>query len=323
VKAIQFDRFGGPEVLEIRDVATPTPKQDEVRIRTSAIAVNFTDASLRSGLYPTAFPSGVGMDTVGVIEAVGEAVTGWRVGERVACSAPPAGAYAEARCVAQDRLLPAPADIPDDILVSVLMKGLTAHFLMRQTFEVTPGHAVLFHSAAGGVGSFATQWAKGLGATVIGAVGSDAKMQLAREAGCAEVVNTRDQDWPAKVRAFLGGRGVDVAYDCVGKDTFEGTVSCLAPRGVYVNFGMQSGPPPPVDLAAMRRRGSFYFTSPVGAHYTGGPKERDRAFAEILDAVRSGRVRIEVKHRFRLDQARQAHEALQSRATTGPIILLP
>jgi len=323
MKAIQFDRFGGPEVLEMRDVATPAPKPDEVRIRTSAIAVNFTDVSLRSGLYPVAFPSGVGMDTVGVIEALGEGVKGWRVGDRVACSAVPAGAYAELRCVAQDRLLPAPADVPDDVLVSILMKGLTAHFLMSQTFAVGPGHAVLFHSAAGGVGSFATQWAAGLGATVIGAVGSDAKMQLARDAGCAAVVNTRDADWPIKVREFLGGRGVDVVYDCVGKDTFESSVSCLAQRGMYVNFGMQSGPPPPVDLAAMRRRGSFYFTSPVGAHYTGGSEDRDRAFAEILDAVRSGRVRTEVKHRFPLGEARQAHEALQSRATTGPIVLIP
>jgi NADPH:quinone reductase len=323
VRAVQFDRFGGPEVLEIRDVATPTPKSGEVRIRATAIAVNFTDVSLRSGLYPTGFPSGVGMDVVGVIEAVGDGVRRWRAGDRVACSASPANAYAEARCVAEDRLLPAPNDIPDDVLVSVLMKGLTAHYLMSETFKVRAGHAVLVHSAAGGVGSFATQWAKGLGATVIGAVGSDAKMRLAREAGCDEVVHTGVPDWAAKVREFVGGRGVDVVYDCVGKDTFEGSVNCLAPRGFYVNFGMQSGPPPPVDLAAMRRRGSFYFTVPVGAHYTGGDDQRERAFAEILDAVRSGRVKVEVKHRFRLDQAREAHAALQARTTTGPIVLIP
>jgi NADPH:quinone reductase len=323
VKAIQFDCFGGPEVLEVRDVMTPVPKPDEVRIRATAIAVNFTDVSLRSGLYPTAFPSGIGMDAVGIIEAVGEQVDNWRIGDRVACSAPPAGAYAEARCVTQDRLFPAPPEIADEILVSILMKGLTAHFLMRETFAVGRGDVVLFHSAAGGVGSFATQWAKALGATVIGAVGSEAKMQVARDAGCVEVVCTRDTDWAAKVREFLGGRGVDVVYDCVGKDTFEGSVSCLAPRGMYVNFGMQSGPPPPVDLAAMRRRGSFYFTSPMGAHYTAGPEGRDSAYAEILHAVRSGLVKVEVKHRFRLDEARQAHEALQSRATTGPIVLIP
>lgn len=323
MKAIQFDRFGGSEVLEVRDIEMPEPKPGEVRIRSTAIGVNFTDISLRSGMYPVQLPSGIGFDTVGVIESVGRGVERWRVGDRVAYTGPPAGAYAEARCVRQDKLFTAPKDIPDDALVSVLMKGLTALFLLSETFPVRPGHTIVFHSAAGGVGTIATQWAKSVGATVIGTVGSDEKMQLARDNGCALVVNTSKPDWAAKVHEFVGGRGVDVVYDCIGKDTFEGSVSCLAPRGMYVNFGLKSGPPPPIDLAAMRRRGSFYFTSPAGAHFTGEGDDPHAAFAKIVAAMRSDTLRIKVHHRFRLDQAREAHEALQGRTTTGAVVLIP
>lgn len=323
MKAIQFDSFGGPEVLVVRDVPVPEPKPGEVRIKASAIAVNFTDVSLRSGLYPVPLPSGVGVESAGVIEAVGAGVDGFKVGDRVVCTGGPAGAYAEARCVPQERVLAAPSDFSDEVLVSLMMKAFTAQYLLRQTFEVREGHKIFFHSAAGGVGSIATQWAKALGATVFGGVGSDDKAPLARANGCDAVFNVREPGWSAKVRYLTVGRGVDVVYDCVGKDTFDESISCLAPRGAFVSFGIQSGPMPPLDLNAMRGRGSFSFTATAGGHYNGTREAFVRAFNEILEIVRSGKVRVDVNHRFPLEAARQAHEALQSRATTGSIVLIP
>jgi NADPH2:quinone reductase len=323
MKAIQFDAFGGPEVLVVRDVPVPEPKDGEVRIKASAIAVNFTDVSLRSGLYPLPLPSGLGVESAGIVDAVGPGVEEFKVGDRVVCTGGPAGAYAEARCVPQGRVLAAPSDLSDEILVSIMMKAFTAQYLLRQTFEVREGQAIFFHSAAGGVGSIATQWAKALGATVLGGVGSDDKAALARANGCDEVFNTRESGWAAKVRERTAGRGVEVVYDCVGKDTFEESIACLAPRGAFVSFGIQSGPMPPLDLNAMRGRGSFSFTATAGGHYNTTRDAFVAAFEEILAVVRAGKVRVDVNHRFRLDEARQAHEALQARATTGSIVLIP
>ena len=323
MKAIRFAKTGGPEVLALEDIELRDPRADEVRVRHSAIGVNFIDTYQRSGLYPVTLPSGLGLEGAGVIEALGEGVSNLRIGDRVAYCSGPLGAYAEANNVPADRVVKLPDGIDAETAAASLLKGMTAQYLLKRTYAVKPGETILFHAAAGGVGLIACQWAKHLGATVIGTVGSDDKIALATANGCAHVLNTRTQEWEKHVREITGGNGVTVVYDSIGKDAFMGSLDCLAVRGMLVSFGNSSGAVPAFEPGMLGGKGSLYLTRPTLSHYARTTKEVQDTADDLFAVIRSGAVKIAINQRFPLAEARKAHEALHSRATTGATILVP
>jgi NADPH:quinone reductase len=320
-RAIRFTKAGGPEVLELVEIALPEPKAGEALVRHRAIGVNFIDTYHRSGLYPLPLPSGLGSEAAGVVEQVGPGVTCIRVGERVAYAGAGApAAYAEARVVPADRLVPLPDDISDDVAAAALLKGMTAEFLIHRTFPVVPDQSVLFHAAAGGVGLIACQWLNKLGARVIGTVGTDAKRALALAHGCHEVIALDRENFPERVRELTFGRGVPVVFDSIGKATFLDSLGCLEPRGMLVSFGNASGKPEPFDLALLAQKGSLYVTRPTLFSYV-ATREALLASANLLfQAIRDG-LKIEIGQRFPLAEAQAAHRALESRSTTGSTLL--
>lgn len=323
MKAIRFQKFGGPEVLALEDIQLAPPASGQVRVRHTAIGVNFIDTYQRSGLYPVPLPSGLGLEAAGVVEDVGANVTTPKSGDRVVYCSGPIGAYAEASNVPADRLVILPDGISDEIAAASLLKGMTVQYLLKRTFAVQKGQTILFHAAAGGVGLIAGQWAKHLGATVIGSVGSDDKIQLARDNGYAHVLNTRSEGWAKSVRELTHGEGVPVVYDSIGKDTFQGSLDCLAVRGLLVSFGNASGPVPAFEPGILSAKGSLYLTRPTLGHYTRTPKELQETADDLFAVIASGAVKIAIHQRFKLAEARAAHEALHSRKTTGATILLP
>jgi NADPH2:quinone reductase len=323
MKAIRFAKTGGPEVLSLHDIELPAPAPGQVCVRHSAIGLNFIDTYQRSGLYPVALPSGLGLEAAGTIEALGEGVTGLKPGERVGYCTGPIGAYAEANNVPADRVVKLPAGVSDEVAAASLLKGMTAQYLLKRTFKLEPGQTILFHSAAGGVGLIAGQWAKHLGARVIGTVGSDDKIELAKAHGYDEVLNLRMDEWVARLRELTGGEGVPVVYDSVGNDTFAGSLDCLAVRGTMVSFGNSSGPVPAFEPAILSAKGSLYLTRPTLFHYTRTPRELQETAADLFAVIASGAVKIRVNQRFALKDARAAHEALQARKTTGATVLIP
>ena len=323
MKAIRFAKTGGPEVLSLQDVELPPPGPGQVRVRHGAVGLNFIDTYHRSGLYPVALPSGLGMEAAGTVEAVGENVASLRRGDRVGYCTGPIGAYAEANNVPADRVVKLPAAINDEVAAASLLKGMTAQYLLKRTFAVQPGQTVLIHSAAGGVGLIAGQWAKHLGATVIGTVGSDDKIELAKAHGYDQVLNLRMDEWVARVRELTNGEGVPVVYDSVGKDTFAGSLDCLAVRGMLVSFGNSSGMVPTFEPAILSAKGSLYLTRPTLFHYIRTPRELQETADDLFAVIASGAVKIEINQRFALKDARAAHEALQARKTTGATVLLP
>jgi NADPH2:quinone reductase len=322
--AIRFERTGGPEVLRWEEVEVPAPGPGEALLRQTAIGVNFIDVYHRTGLYPVpSFPSGIGMEAVGVVEAIGPGVTEVSPGDRVAYASLPIGGYAEWRCMPAERLVRVPPGISDEEAAAMMLKGMTAQYLLRRTYRVQPGDTIVFYAAAGGVGSIACQWAKHLGAEVIGVVGSDEKAALARELGCAHTIVYTRERVPERVRALTGGKGVPVVYDSVGKATFFDSLDCLAPRGLMVSFGNASGPVPPFDIQQLALRGSLYLTRPTLATYTATREELLATAEELFDVVLSKAVRIRIGLRLPLREAARAHEALERRSTTGAIVLLP
>ena len=322
MKAVRIHKTGGPEVLTYEDVDLPPPAPDQVQVRHTAIGVNFIDTYHRGGLYPLPLPAIIGSEAAGVVEAVGANVSNIAQGDRVAyCMV--RGAYAEAANIPAWTAVKLPPAISDEVAAAALLKGLTARYLLKATYQVKPGQTILFHSAAGGVGLIASQWAKHLGATVIGTVGSDDKVALARDSGCTHVLNTRKDDWVKRVREITGGAGVPVAYDSIGKDTFMGSLDCLAVRGMLVYFGNSSGAVPPFEPLTLSQKGSLYLTRPTLFHYARDAQELNETAADLFDVIASGKVKVSVNQRFRLADARAAHEALQSRATTGATVLLP
>jgi len=323
VKAIRLEHSGGPEVLKFVDHEPPPPAAREIRIRHSAIGVNFIDTYQRSGLYPLQLPTGLGLEAAGVVEAVGDGVTRFRVGERAGYCTGPLGAYAEANNVPEGRAVRLPDDIDDATAAGAMLKGFTAHFLLRRVFPVGPGQTILFHAAAGGVGTIACAWAAHLGCTVIGTVGSEAKAKLAREHGCAHVIDYASEDFVARVREITDGAGVPVVYDSVGKATFSGSLDCLARRGMLVNFGNASGPAEPLNVLDLSRKGSLFVTRPTLFDYVSTTPELDHAAHELFAVIASGAVAIEINQRFTLADAAEAHRALQARKTTGATILIP
>ena len=322
MKAIRISRTGGPEVLEYVDVDLPPPGPGEVRVRHTVVGVNFIDTYHRSGLYSLPLPTGLGSEAAGVVEAVGPAVTRVQVGDRVAYVGA-MGAYAEANNVRADRLVSLPPGVSDETAAAALLKGMTAQYLLKRTHQVKSGETILFHSAAGGVGLIAGQWAKHLGAIVIGTVGHEDKIALAKANGYARVLNTRTEDWVKRVRELTGGQGVPVVYDSIGKDTFAGSLDSLAVRGLMVSFGNSSGPAPPFEPGILAAKGSLYFTRPTLASYTRTPQELKETADDLFAVIASGALKITVNQRFPLADARKAHEALHSGMTTGATVLIP
>lgn len=323
IKAIQIDAHGGPETLQFRDVELGAPKPGEITIRHKAIGINYIDTYHRSGLYPVKLPSGLGMEAAGIVEAVGEGVTNFKIGDRAAYGSGPIGAYAEANNVGAARAVKIPNGVTDEAAAAMMLKGMTAQFLLRQTFVVKPGDTILWHAAAGGVGLIATQWAKHLGATVIGTVGSDDKIAIAKAHGCDHVINYRTDDVPARVAEITKGKKLPVVYDGVGKDTFVMSLDCLAPRGLLASFGNASGPVTDVNLGILAAKGSLYVTRPTMFHYAITDADFQAVAKDLFDVVASGGVKIEIGQSYKLADAAQAHRDLEARKTTGATVLIP
>ena len=322
-QAIRIHETGGPEVLRLESIELSAPGEGQVRVRHTASGVNFVDIHQRSGRYPLpSFPVVLGMEGVGVVEAVGPGVKDFQAGDRVAYAAHTPGSYSQAMNVPARHLVHLPEDIEDVQAAAMMVKGLTAQYLLRQTYRVGPGDTILVHAAAGGVGMILCQWAKHLGATVIGTVGSDAKAEVARAHGCDHPIVYTRESFVERVREITGGGGLPVVFDSVGKDTFEGSLSCLRPCGLLASFGTASGPIPPFDLFRLNRMGSLFVTSASLYTYTAKPEVLRQSAAELFDVVRAGKVKVELHRTFPLVQAADAQQLLQGRKTTGSMVLL-
>lgn len=322
-KAIRIYEFGGPDVLRWEEVDVPDPGEGEVQIRHTAIGLNFIDTYHRTGLYPVDLPTGLGSEATGIVEAVGPGVTGVAVGDRVVYAGTPANSYSEIRNIAAWLLVPVPDDMPDEQAAAVLLKGLTAWYLLRRSYRVNKGDAILLYAAAGGVGSLTSQWAKHLGATVIGVVSTDEKAELARTNGCEHIVMSDDADIPGTVKGLTGGEGVAAVYDSVGRDTFFASLDSLRPHGTMVTFGNSSGPVDPFAPAELAKRGSLYVTRPILFHFVNTREKLLHACDELFDVVHSGAVSISIGQQYALKDAAKAHRDLEARKTTGSTILLP
>jgi NADPH2:quinone reductase len=323
IKAIRFEKTGGSDVLQYVDYDLPPPAKGQVQVKHSAIGVNFIDTYHRTGLYPLPLPSGLGSEAAGEVAALGEGVTGFQIGERVGYCSGVIGSYAEANNVPEGRLVRLPASISDELAAAVLLKGMTAQYLIRRIHPVKAGETIVFHAAAGGVGQIGCQWAHHLGATVIGSTTSPGKVELARANGCAHVINTKDAGWEKQVRELTAGRGVPVVYDSIGKDTFMAGLDCLRPRGIMVTYGNASGPVDPFSPSILAAKGSLFVTRPVLAHYTSTPAELQAAADDLFAVIGSGAVKVAINQRFALKDAAQAHDALTGKKTTGATVLIP
>ncbi|MDJ0813535.1 MAG: quinone oxidoreductase [Woeseiaceae bacterium] len=319
--AIRIHEYGGPEVLTWETVEVPEPSPGEARIRHTAIGLNLIDTYHRTGLYPLELPSGIGSEAAGIVEAVGDGVTEVAVGDRVVYTGMPIGSYAEHRNFAADRLVPIPDAISDEVAAAVLLKGLTTWYLLRRSYAVQPGDAILLYAAAGGVGSLASQWAQQLGATVIGVVSTDEKADLARAQGCDHVIMA-DDDIAARVRELTNGEGVAAVYDSVGKDSFTASLDALRMHGTMVSFGNASGPVDPVSPLELAQRGSLYLTRPVLFHFIRTRAELTAAAGELFDAMENG-MSVRTGQTYALENAAQAHLDIEARLTTGSTVLLP
>ncbi|NUO85165.1 MAG: quinone oxidoreductase [Cupriavidus sp.] len=322
-KAIRIEQTGGPEVMQWVDVQVGDPGPGEVRVRHEAVGLNYIDVYFRTGLYKQPLPGGLGMEGAGVVEAVGEGVHHVAVGDRVAYAGRPTGAYAQVRVMPADIVVRLPDAIPFDTAAAMMLQGLTAQYLIRDSYKVQPGDTVLLHAAAGGVGLIACQWLKALGVTVIGTVGSDEKAELARANGCAHTIVYTRESFVERVREITNGKGVPAVYDSIGADTFRGSLDCLAPRGTMVSFGNASGPVPPFDLSVLGNKGSLRLTRPTLMTYVVHRELLEPMVADLFDAVTTGKVKIDIRQRYALSEVAQAHRDLEARKTTGSTILLP
>jgi NADPH:quinone reductase len=321
-KAVRYHKQGGPEVLQMDDVQVGEPGPGQVRIRHTAIGVNFVDTYQRSGLYPMQVPAVAGNEAAGVVEAAGPDVKDLKKGDRVAYTGLP-GSYCEQRLVPADRMVKIPEGITDEQAASMMLKGLTVHYLIFSTYPVKKGDTVLWHAAAGGVGLIACQWLKALGVTAIGTVGSEDKAKLARAHGAEHVVNYSTENFVEKVAAITGGKKVPVVYDSVGKSTWEGSLDCLRPRGLMVSFGNASGPVAPVNLGILSTKGSLFVTRPTLATHIATRADLVERSNALFEVVKSGKVKIETTGKYKLADAAQAHRDLEGRKTTGSVVLIP
>ncbi len=323
-QAVRIHEHGGPDVLRFEAVEVPEPGKGEVRLKHTAVGLNYIDVYHRTGLYPVPnLPAAIGMEAAGVVEALGPEVSDLRVGDRVAYASPPLGAYAEARVIPADRVVRLPEGIEDKTAAAMMLQGMTVEYLIRRTFPVKKGMTVLFHAAAGGVGLIACQWLSALGATVIGTVGSQEKAELAKAHGCDHTILYKDEDFVAKVKEITGGEGVPVVYDGVGKDTFEGSLDCLRPLGMLVNFGNSSGAVSQFNPGVLAQKGSLFLTRPTLMTYTAKRKDLEASANALFEVVLNGKVKIEVNQTYPLAETAQAHRDLEARKTTGSTVLLP
>jgi len=319
-KAITFSETGGPEVLKWQDVEVGAPGAGEVRIKQAAVGLNFIDVYFRTGLYPSPLPAIPGMEAAGIIEEIGEGVTEFSIGDRVAYAGPPIGAYAESRVMPAAILIKIPDSITDETAAAMMLQGMTAEYLLQRTFHVKSGDTILFHAAAGGVGLIACQWAKHLGATVIGTVGSDEKAALAKSYGCDHTINYRNQNFHKELMDITDGKGVPVVYDSIGKDTFEKSLDCLQPRGLLVSYGNATGPVKDVDLGILAAKGSLYVTRPTLMTYNAKREDLEKSAADLIKLVADGTVKINIGQKYHLSDAAKAHTDLEARNTTGSTI---
>ncbi|MDF1608971.1 quinone oxidoreductase [Hoeflea sp. YIM 152468] len=323
-KAILVSKHGGPEVLEWHDHTVGSPGQGEVRIRHEAVGLNFIDVYFRTGLYPAphGLPLVPGNEAAGIVTQVGEGVTLFQEGDRVAYAGP-IGAYAQERLIAAEKIVKVPDGIALDTAAGMMLKGMTAEYLLRRTYAVKPGDTILYHAAAGGVGLIIGQWAKALGATLIGTVGSEEKATLAKAHGYDHVINYRTEDFVAQVKEITGGKGADVVYDSVGKDTFPGSLDCLKPRGMWASFGQSSGPIEAFNIGLLAQKGSLFATRPTLFTYIASRADLEASAGALFEVVASGKVKIEINQRYPLAEAARAHADLEGRKTTGTTVLQP
>ena len=321
--AIRIHETGGPEVLRWEEVDVPAPGAGEVTLKNEACGLNFIDTYQRSGLYPMQLPSGLGLEGAGTVQAVGSGVADLKPGDRVAYCSAPAGAYATYRNYPAERLMKLPDDIDFETAAGMMLQGMTVEYLIRRTYPVKAGDFVLFHAAAGGVGSIAMQWLASLGAVTIGTAGSAEKCALAKSLGATHVIDYRREDWVKRVKEITDGKGVHVVYDGVGKDTFMPSLDCLRPRGMMVTFGNASGPVPEIPPLLLSQKGSLFLTRPTLFHYIASRADFELSANALFDVVTRGVVKIQIGHRYPLKDAAQAHRDLEARKTTGSTILIP
>lgn len=322
-KAVRIHQTGGPEVMQWTNVEVGDPGPGQARVRHTAVGLNYIDTYHRSGLYPIQLPSAIGMEGAGVVEAVGPDVKEVKPGDRVAYATPPIGSYSEVRLIPANRLVVVPKGISDKTAAAMMLKGMTAQYLLRRTYRVKKGDTILVHAAAGGVGLIVCQWAKHLGATVIGCVGDDAKAKLAKRHGAHHTIVYTRENFVARVKEITDGAGVPVVYDSVGKATFGGSLDCLQPFGLMVLFGQASGPVPPFELGVLAQKGSLYITRPTLMTYTAKRTDLVKSAKELFDVVLTKKVKIEINQTYPLAEVVQAHRDLEARKTTGSTILLP
>ncbi len=323
MKAVKIKKNGSPEVLDLEEITLRKPIKDEVLIEHAAIGLNYIDTYHRSGLYPLMMPSGLGMEASGVIKEVGPDVSNFSVGDRVAYSAIPLGAYSSHRIYKTKNLVKVPKEIDLNIAAAIMTKGLTTYYLLHKTYPVSGNETILFHAAAGGVGQIFCQWAKSLGCKVIGTVGSEEKIEIAKKNGCDEIINYNKEDFAKKVMEITDGKGVPVVYDGVGKSTFEKSLECLSVRGMMVSFGNASGALDPINVPKMLQPKGLYFIRPSMGQYLSTNQELSEAAKVLFEKISSGKVKIEIFKKYKLDDIKQAHIDLENRKITGPAVITP
>ena len=323
VKAIRIKQFGSPAELELVDVTLPKLNANEVLIKNLSIGLNYIDTYHRTGLYPIPLPSGIGLEACGIVEEIGSGVTLFKVGDRVAHSSMPIGSYSEKQIFPQEKLVSVPKEVSDEIASVMMLKGITAEYLLNRAYPVKKGDKVLFHAAAGGVGQILCQWANALGCVVIGTVGSKEKEAIAKKNGCHHVINYTDNNFVEEVEKIVGKNGIDVVYDGVGATTFEGSIEVLKIRGMMVAFGNASGYVKTLDIKKHINTKGLFFTRPSIAHYTVTRKELEDSAATVFNAIISGKIKVEIFKRYKLTEARKAHEELEARVLKGPAVILP
>jgi len=323
MKAVKIKKNGGPEVLDLEEINLRKPIKDEVLIEHAAIGLNYIDTYHRSGLYPLMMPSGLGMEASGIIKEVGPDVSNFSVGDKVAYSAVPLGSYSSHRIYKTKNLVKVPQEIDLNIAAAVMTKGLTTYYLLYKTYPVSGDETILFHAAAGGVGQIFCQWAKSLGCKVIGTVGSEEKVEIAKKNGCDEIINYNKEDFAKKVMEITEGKGVPVVYDGVGKSTFEKSLECLRTRGMMVSFGNASGALDPIDVPKMLQPKGLFFVRPAMGQYLGTNEELNEAAKALFEKISSGKVKIEIFKEYKLDNIKQAHIDLENRKILGPTIIVP
>ena len=323
VKAVRIEKFGGPEEFKLVDVELPKLNPNEVVVKNLAIGLNYIDVYHRTGLYPIPLPSGIGLEACGIVEEIGSEVNLFKVGDRVAHSSMPIGSYSEKQVFPQEKLVSVPDGISNEIEAVIMLKGITAEYLLHRSYPAKKGDKILFHAAAGGVGQILCQWANSIGCTVIGTVGSKEKEAIAKKNGCHHVINYTDHNFVEEVEKIVGKNGIDVVYDGVGASTFEGSIECLKIRGIMVAFGNASGYVKTLDIKKHINTKGLFFTRPSIAHYTVTRKELEDAAATVFDAILTGKFKIDIFKKFSLSEAQKAHEELEARLLKGPAVILP